>query len=179
MVASMADRPSAVPASALTTPDAAAPTPALRRRLLSMTYEAMLLFAVVFIAGYLFDTVTQSRNALMLRNPRQAWLFAVLGLYFAWFWVHGGQTLAMKTWRIRLVGPAGSRMTWGRAVARYLLLWIFVIPTLGLLATFGIQGWESVAAIGAATLLPPFYALFDRDGQFVHDRLLGTRLVST
>ncbi len=51
----------------------------LRRRFASMVYEAMLLFAVVFVAGYLFDTLTQSRNALMLRHARQAWLFVVVG----------------------------------------------------------------------------------------------------
>ena len=142
-----------------------------------MTYEAMLLFAVVFVAGYLFDTLTQSRNALMLRHTRQAWLFVVLGVYFVWFWTHGGQTLAMKTWRIRLAPPPGRSLTVGLAVARYLLLWIFVLPTLAVLSLADVQGWGAVAALSVALLLPPFYALIDRDGQFVHDRLVGTRLV--
>ena len=153
-------------------------TPSLKRRLLSMTYEAMLLFAVVFIADYLFDTLTQSRQALMLRNARQAWLYAVLGVYFIWFWMHGGQTLAMKTWRIRLVGPNGSSLAIGRAVARYLLLWIFVLPTLAILAALGVGGWIAVIALGLALVLPPFYALVDRERQFIHDRLLATRLIS-
>jgi uncharacterized RDD family membrane protein YckC len=155
-----------------------APTAPLRRRLLSMTYEAMLLFAVVFVAGYLFDTLTQSRNALMLRHARQAWLFVVLGLYFIWFWMHGGQTLAMKTWRVRVVGSDGGPVDLGRAIGRYLLLWIFVLPTLALEAWFDVQGWPAVAALGAALLLPLFYARLDRDGQFVHDRLVGTRIVN-
>lgn len=146
---------------------------------MSMTYEAMLMFAVVFVAGYLFDTLTQSRNALMLRHPRQAWLFAVLGAYFVWFWIHGGQTLAMKTWRIRLAGPDGRALATGRAIARYLLLYLFVLPTLAALAALDIHGWPAVAALSTALLLPPFYALFDRDGQFLHDRILGTRLVSS
>lgn len=156
-------------------PDGASPT--LGRRLLSMTYEAMLLFAVVFVAGYLFDTLTQSRHALMLRHARQTWLFVVLGIYFVWFWTHGGQTLAMKTWRIRLVGPAAGSLTIGRAVARYLLLWIFAVPTLAMLYVADVQGWPAVVALSLALLVPPFYALLDRDGQFVHDRILGTRLV--
>ena len=37
----------------------------------------------------------------------QAFLFLVLGLYFAWFWSHGGQTVAMKTWHIRLLTHDG------------------------------------------------------------------------
>ncbi|MEO8936565.1 MAG: RDD family protein [Burkholderiaceae bacterium] len=153
-------------------------TPSLRRRLLSMTYEAMLLFAVVFIAGYLFDTLTQSRNALVLRHARQAWLFAILGVYFVWFWVHGGQTLAMKTWQIRLASPDGESLDYARAIGRYLLLWVFVLPTLALLAAFDVQGWPAMIALGAALLVPPFYAWVDRDSQFIHDRILGTRLVT-
>ena len=154
-------------------------TPPLRRRLLSMTYEAMLLFAVVFIAGYLFDTLTQSRNALVLRHQRQAWLFVVLGFYFVWFWLHGGQTLAMKTWRIRLVDRRGLALAIGTAIARYLLLWIFVLPTLALLYVLDVQGYAAMVAIGASLLVPPFWAIVDRDGQFLHDRLAGTRLVAT
>jgi uncharacterized RDD family membrane protein YckC len=159
------------------TPDAA-PTPKLRRRLASMTYEAMLLFAVVFIAGYLFDTLTQSRSALMFRHARQAWLFVVLGIYFVWFWMHGGQTLAMKTWHVRLVPAAGPPMTYGRAIGRFFLLWIFVLPTLAVVDAVGWHGWPAVGALAAALLLPPFYARFDRDRQFLHDRLAGTRIVA-
>ena len=153
-------------------------TPTLKRRLLSMTYEAMLLFAVVFIAGYLFDTLTQSRHALMLRHARQVWLFVVLGVYFVWLWTHGGQTLAMKTWRIHVVGPDQGPLRTGRAIARYVLLWIVVLPVLALVYVAGLAGWLAVAALAAALILPPFYARIDREGQFLHDRLLGTRLVT-
>lgn len=153
-------------------------TPSLKRRFLSMTYEAMLLFAVAFIADYLFDALTQSRHALMLRHARQMWLFVVLGVYFVWFWMHGGQTLAMKTWRIRLVGPHGAPLALGRALARYALLWVVVVPTLAILAALGIGGWMAVLALILALVVPPCYALFDRERQFIHDRLLGTRLVS-
>ncbi len=143
-----------------------------------MTYEAMLLFAVVFVAGYLFDTLTQSRNALTLRHARQGWLFVIVGVYFVWFWMHGGQTLAMKTWHVRLEDGSGRRLGYGRAIARYLLLWIFVLPTLALVEAFGLHGWAAMGVLLAALLVPPFYARFDRDRQFIHDRLLGTRIVT-
>jgi uncharacterized RDD family membrane protein YckC len=142
-----------------------------------MTYEAMLLFAVVFLAGYLFDTLTQSRQALMLRHARQAWLFAIVGVYFVWFWVHGGQTLAMKTWHVRVVERDGRSITYPRAIARYLLLWIFVLPALALVWLLGLHAWAAVAVLAASLLIPPLFARLDRDGQFVHDRLLGTRTV--
>ncbi len=52
------------------------------------------------------------------------------------------------------------------------------LVTLAILAALGIGGWVAVIALGLALALPPFYALFDRERQFIHDRLLGTRLVS-
>jgi uncharacterized RDD family membrane protein YckC len=167
----------ATPADKAPDRPSAPPTAPLRRRLLSMTYEAMLLFAVVFLAGYLFDTLTQSRHALMFRHARQAWLFVILGAYFVWFWVHGGQTLAMKTWRVRVVERDGCALTYPRAIARYLLLWIFVLPTLALVWFLGLEGWAAVAGLAAALLASPLFARIDRDGQFIHDRVLGTRTV--
>lgn len=51
-----------------------------------MVYEAMLLFGVIFTADMIFDVWTQSRHALTLRHAREAWLFAILGIYFVFFW---------------------------------------------------------------------------------------------
>ena len=85
----------------------------------------------------------------------QAYLAGVAGLYFVWQWAHGGQTLAMKTWRLRLTRANGEPVTARVALARYLL------------ASIG------TAALGASYLWP----LFDRDRQFLHDRLAGTRIV--
>lgn len=127
----------------------------LWRRFMSMAYEAVLLFGVVFVAAYLFDTLTQSKHALKLRHARQAWLFLVLGVYFVWFWAHGGQTLAMKTWRIRLEEDSARKpVSWGKAVLRYVLSWPLTLTGISYL-----------------------WAFFDRDQKFLTDRLLRTRLV--
>lgn len=77
-------------------------TPSLRRRMACWLYEGMLMFGVVFIAGYLFGTLSQTRNALDNRHALQGFLFVIFGIYFVWFWARG-QTLAMKTWHIRVV----------------------------------------------------------------------------
>ena len=63
--------------------------PSLSRRMACWLYEGMLLFGVVFIAGYLFSTLSQTRNALDNRNALQAFIFLVLGIYFSWFWSKG------------------------------------------------------------------------------------------
>jgi uncharacterized RDD family membrane protein YckC len=143
-----------------------------------MVYEAMLLFGVLFIAGWLFSTLLQQRHALYLRSALQEWLFFVLGAYFAWFWSHGGQTLAMKTWRIRVVQADGRPLSLWRAVFRYLLSWLWFFP--GLIAAWllGAHGWMLVLIPAANVLVWSLTIYLDPDRQLLHDRLAGTRLVT-
>ncbi|SNU84072.1 membrane protein [Pandoraea sputorum] len=152
--------------------------PTLRRRLLSMVYESLLLFGVLFLAGYLFSALTQQRSGLMYRHAMQTWLFLVLGAYFVWFWTHGGQTLAMKTWKIRLVDAHGSPVRPGRAVLRYVLAWLWVLPAMALDWALGLTGWNSVALLAGWLVIWALAMRVMPDHQFVHDRLAGTRLVS-
>jgi uncharacterized RDD family membrane protein YckC len=125
--------------------------PGLLRRLASMLYEAVLLFGVAFFAGWLFFWASGGRDATSgwLRHALQAFVLAVFGAYFLWSWLRGGQTLAMKAWKIRLV-----EVTPGKALARFFFA-LFLVPT------------------GISLL----WTAFDRDRQFLHDRLAGTRLV--
>jgi uncharacterized RDD family membrane protein YckC len=153
-------------------------TPSLRTRFACMVYEAMLLFGVLFIADWLFSTLLQQRHALQFRGAGQAWLFLVLGAYFAWFWSHGGQTLAMKTWRIRLVASDGHPVGRLRAVCRYLLAWLWFLPGFGMAWLLGAKGWMLVFIPVANVALWSLTVLLDRERQFLHDRIAGTRLVS-
>jgi len=153
--------------------------PSLRRRLACFVYEGVLLFGVVMIAGYLFSSLTQQRHAMLGRHGLQAFLFIVLGIYFTWFWSRGGQTVAMKAWRIRLVTREGKGVSQARALARYLLSWLWFIP--GLTASY-VSGLRSGTAVfGLLTAGVVVYAVLSRmnpDRQFLHDVLCGTRLVS-
>ena len=152
-------------------------TAPLKSRLLSMLYEAMLLFGVLFIATWLFSTLLQQRHALYLRDNLQYWLFLVLGIYFCWFWRHGGQTLAMKTWRIRLVTREGDALSWKRAVPRYLLAWLWLLPGLAAARYLDAHGWMLVLLPTLNLVLWALAVFLDRDRQFPHDRIAGTRIV--
>lgn len=142
-----------------------------------MLYESMLLFGVVFIAGWLFSTLLQQRHALYLRAGLQDWLFVVMGIYFVWFWSHGGQTLAMKTWRIRLVTTNGQPIGVVRAIARYLLAWCWLLP--GLLAAWllGARNWMLILIPAVNLVLWSLTIYLDPERRFLHDRLAGTRLI--
>lgn len=148
------------------------------RRFACMMYEGVLLFGVVFLAGYLFDTLTQSRSGLMLRHGRQVFLFLAIGIYFLACWRRGGQTLPMKTWNIRLTDRGGSPLRGTRMLLRYLLLW--PLPLLAALAIAGLSratGWSSFDLLIVGAPFTIFlWTWIDPQGQFLHDRLLGTEL---
>lgn len=140
-------------------------------------YEGMLMFGVVFIAGYLFGTLSQTRNAMDNRHGLQAFLFVIFGIYFVWLWSKG-QTLAMKTWNIRVVDSKGEPLTQGRALRRYVLCWLWFLPALAAVAPFQLTAAESLVILCGWVSIWAILSLFHPLGQFWHDAFAGTRLVS-
>jgi uncharacterized RDD family membrane protein YckC len=145
-----------------------------------MMYEGVLLFGVVFLADYLLDTLTQSRSGLMLRHLRQVWLFLALGIYFVLCWRRSGQTLPMKTWNIRLVGIDGSPAPWPRLVLRYALAWVLPLITAAIVWSIAaLSGWPATLMFIVVAPFSNFVGSWlDNNGQFLHDRLAGTRLIN-
>jgi uncharacterized RDD family membrane protein YckC len=135
--------------------DRALQAPSILRRLAAALYDALLIVALMFIATYPFLAFFGDATQGWRRHLLQAWIVFVVGFYFVWFWTRGGQTLPMKTWHIRLVRHDGAAVGTARAMHRFVL-----------------------AMLGAAALGLGFaWALFDRDRQFLHDRLSGTALI--
>ena len=129
--------------------------PGIPRRLASALYDLLLVVAVVLIATFPFLAFLGDSTQGWRRHALQLYVLAVTCAYFIWFWTRGGQTLPMKTWRIRLVREDGGAVNTGRGIHRFVLA---VLGTLALGFTFA-------------------WALFDRDRQFLHDRLSGTALI--
>ena len=130
-------------------------TPSIKRRLVCMVYESLLLFGIAFFAGLLFLGAIGTSTYGSLRHIFQVYLFLVIGIYFVGCWRLRGHTPAMNTWKLRLVGADGARITLRQATLRYVCAW----PSL-LLGGIGI-----------------LCALFDPQRRFLHDRLAGTKLV--
>ena len=151
--------------------------PSLRRRMACWLYEGILLFAVVFVAGWLFSTLGQMREATDARRPLlQAFLFVVFGIYFAWFWTRG-QTLAMKTWSIRIVDRLGRPVSQGRALLRYLCSWLWFLPPIAFLAILKPGGRSTALAMLGWIAVWAMLSRLHPQRQFWHDALAGTRLV--
>lgn len=153
-------------------------TPGLWRRMASWLYEGILLFGVAFVAGYMLDTLSQSRHALANRELRLIFLFVVFGIYFVWFWAKG-QTLAMKTWHIRVVDRQGLALTQQRALLRYCLSWIWFLPPLAGSALAQASNAESAVLFVGWVLIWTLLSRFHPQNQFWHDALAGTQLVTS
>jgi len=152
-------------------------TPGLWRRMSCWLYEGILLFGVVFIAGYLFSALSQTKNAMDNRNALQAFIFVVFGIYFGWLWSKG-QTLAMKTWRIKVVDLQGQPLTQGRAVVRYLWSWVWLLPPLLVAGWFELSGGETTVITLGWVAVWAILSRFHPRRQFWHDALAGTQLVN-
>ena len=139
-------------------------------------YEGMLMFGVVFVAGYVFSAATQTHHALDNRHGLQAFLFAVSALYFVWFWTRG-QTLAMKTWHILVVDKQGRRLHGGRALLRYVLSWSWFLPPLAAMAPWSLSGMEVALLLTGWVAVWALLSRFNREQQFWHDIWAGTRLI--
>ncbi len=128
----------------------------LRIRLFGLIYESVLLVAILFLSSYLFLSLVRDAQSGWSRTIFQLFLLCVCGAYFVFCWTRSGQTLPMKTWGLRLVTQTGEGVTPDRALRRYL---------------FAVPGMISGASV--------LWALVDRERQFLHDRLAGTRIVRT
>lgn len=153
-------------------------TPGLLRRMACFLYEGLLLFGVVFVFGYLFSALSQTKNAMDNRHALQFFLFVIFGIYFVWFWAQG-QTLAMKTWHIKIYDKHYRRLTQSRALLRYLLSWLWFLPPLGVAWRFELNGPESIVIVVGWILIWGILSRFHDQKQFLHDAIAGTRLVSS
>lgn len=129
--------------------------PGLVRRLGALFYDAILLAGILFFAT---AALLPFRGGAAIQSHSlayDAYLIAVIYLFFAWFWTRGGQTLGMRAWKIRLCSEDGGNVRWSQASLRFFA----ALVSLGL---FG---------------LGFFWAWFDRDKRCWHDHIAHTRMV--
>lgn len=144
-----------------------------------MTYEAVLLFGVTFAVGFAMLAALGWAYPLppARRVVLQAVLFMTIGAYFVFCWTRSGQTLALKTWKLRIDGPNGARLGTRRAIARYLLSWHLLVPGAIFVALFPAHGVLDLVAIALGFALALLPAMFDPSRRLLHDRWTGSRVV--
>jgi len=132
-------------------------TPSLWRRLAAIFYDGWLV-AAIWLLGAMVDTFARVALGAATTGSHlalQIFLLAAPAVFFGWFWTHGGQTLGMRAWRLKLLDRHGAVVTWRQSLLRYA------------------GAWLSLLALGLGYL----WIWIDRDGLAWHDRLSNTRLV--
>jgi len=129
-------------------------SPSLSRCTASLLYDGLLLIAILLFATLFFVILFGDATESPRRYFLQMYLWLVAAVYFVWSWLHGGQTLAMQTWHIRVTNQAGKNLNKRQAINRYILATLF----------FGVSF---------------LWALLDSEGLYLHDRLAGSRLILT
>ena len=156
------------------------PPPGLMRRLACLLYEQVLLFALAVVVALVFSPLVGQKHALTHRYGLMAAVGLAFAVYFVYFWSKSGQTLAMKTWHLRLVDKRGMPPAPSLALLRYLLGWLWCLPALFAVYLLGLQ--DSTAHIFTSLLFGVIaYALLSRalpHRQFLHDVLCGTQLIT-
>ena len=133
--------------------------PSLWRRLAAMFYDAWLL-AALWLIGATVDVFARQAMGLGADGthlPLQVYLAACPFVFYGWFWTHGGQTLGMRAWRLKLFTDNGEPVDWRRSMVRVAAAHL------------------SLFVVGLGYL----WVLVDRDKLAWHDRISGTRLVMT
>lgn len=156
----------------------------LPRRLCALVYEALLLVAMAFVAGFVFLPLVSpggiAHAALTVPTPlARAMMFGALtagaATYYAWCWSGGRRTLPQKTWRLRVVTRYGATLDRQQALLR------FAAGCIGI--ALALAGYAALHASGHARNALAFvalnycWAIVDREGQFLHDRIAGTVVV--
>lgn len=130
------------------------------RRLLSMVYDGLVLICLVFIAWQPVPLIPDdSWPSWLSQLVRMIYLILIIFGFLGWFWTHGGQTVGMRAWKIRVIAdqdaPGDLRVTWVKAAKRF---------------GFSILSW---LPLGLGFL----WSLFNADHKAWHDSFSGTRLV--
>jgi uncharacterized RDD family membrane protein YckC len=147
--------PTPLPAAKTAARGAAEPA-GLLRRLAALAYDSLIVLALWLTAAVPFVWIAHGApQGPLMRLSFQMYLLAIAFAFFGWFWVHGGQTLGMRAWRLRVVDNDGRAVTWTQATKR------FAAAILSLLC----------AGIGL------LWVMHDRERRAWHDRLSGTRVV--
>lgn len=119
-----------------------------------MVYDGLVVLALSFALALGFILLFGDASHGLKRYALQLFLWLGVGFYFVWCWRKSGQTLAMQTWQLKLSHGQADLLNWSQAYLRYAFASL------------------SLAAFGLGFV----WAVFDRDGLFLHDRLLHSRI---
>lgn len=158
--------------------------PTLLKRLLAAFYDGFLILATIFIATALTLPFTKGEVATDNNIYMSFYLFAVIYIFYGWFWTHGGQTLGMRVWKQQLVQLNGAAINWQQAFIRVMTglpAWsLFLIGTLMWMLPDKIELAEELSNIPkwAFGIVGFIWVLLDNRSNNWRDKLSGTQVIT-
>jgi len=159
------------------------PSPRFWRRVSCCLYEQLVLLGVIAFTflvpnlglGMLFNISLPSWLTFL-------YLYVLLGVYFVWYWTKSGQTLAMQTWRVRMIGNGGFNLNKRQALWRYIYGSLWIVPCVLIQWAFHLEKWQIIEMLFTVALfIWPLSVYLDRGNpnhrQSLPDRFAGSRLV--
>lgn len=153
-------------------------TPSLKRRLICLVYDAFLIIAVGALADLIAMLLLKNLGGRIAEQGPKMAAFLVIGAYLIHSWSGSGFTLAMKTWRIKLVMVGYPRVPFRHAAMRYVFSYGWVLSGGLIYYLVGRHNWRDMGlSMLAGVILWALTAFLDKDRQFLHDKLAHTRLI--
>ncbi len=160
--------------------------PSTKKLILSMIYESLLIFGIVFLTALIYGVWLHQTHALQHKTGLQISIFFILGIYFIYSWYKSGQTLAMKTWGLKFYTKDVYKDTWNKgiplkkAILRYILCWVvWFAPSMIVSYAFN----SATNLVNASIFIVLFnitciFVLAHKNSykQFLHDRYLNIRM---
>ncbi len=162
----------------------------LFRRLAALFYDSLLLIAILFLAAIppslMFGTEQKQLQAAfytghpLLEAGFYLYILGVAFLFFGWFWTHGGQTLGLKSWRLRVITIEGYPASWKHAAVRYLVaLAVLAVFSIAVVVIWRHMPLGAIRGLAVAIFTGGFgWLYFDHEQLTLHDRLSGTQIVA-
>ena len=128
---------------------------ALPRRLMIMLYDGVIMLGLLMLASAVALPFGETEKMAFRDIGFTLWLLLVCFIYLSACWRHGGMTVGMRAWRVKIVSQDGKRISWVACLLRFL------------------TGLLSLTALG----LGVFWALLDGKNRGWHDLASHTFLI--
>ena len=148
------------------------------RRIFALVYDTLLILAAIFVAFQPIPLLEAFIQEFPLTQVLTSiYLMGIWFLFLGWFWTHGGQTVGMKAWWIKLLRKDGAEITWIDASYRFILsngAFILILMLVGLEV---ISARLGLILGGTIFCLSFLWAVIDQQGRAGHDALSRTQLI--
>jgi uncharacterized RDD family membrane protein YckC len=131
-------------------------TPTKGRQLGSLGYECITTVALTFAIAFITTAILGSTHLTLLRSIVGTTILLGVSAYYILCWSTSGQSLAQKSWGLKILSRTGTRITAATAAKRMILSIVFNL-----------------------TLIGPALLFAAKDNQFPHDKILGTLVTAT